>query len=59
VQNLGFIANTQARRINMKDALRFERIHEETYRNFGFEIVPVAPGTPEQRAAAIKSRILI
>jgi predicted ATPase len=54
LQNLGFMVNTEARRINMEDALRFERIHEETYRNFGFEIVPIEPGTPEQRAAVIK-----
>jgi predicted ATPase len=54
VQNLGFMANTEIRRINMEDALRFERIHEDTYRSFGFEIVPIEPGTPEQRAVVIK-----
>ncbi len=58
VQNLGFISNTQARRINFDDALRFERIHEETYRNFGFEIAWIRPGTPEKRADAIKSAAL-
>ena len=54
MRNLGFIANTQARRINFEDALRFERIHEETYRDFGFEIVFIEPGTPQERADAIR-----
>jgi predicted ATPase len=54
VQKLGFMVNTEIRRISMEDALRFERIHEETYRNFGFEIVPIEPGSPENRAAVIK-----
>jgi predicted ATPase len=58
VRNLGFVAKTEARRISYEEALRFERIHEETYRNFGFEIVRIEPGTPEERAAAIKSVVL-
>lgn len=55
VRNLGFVARTEARRISFEDALRFERTHEETYRNYGFEIVWIEPGTPEERAAAIKT----
>jgi predicted ATPase len=57
VQNLGFIAPTEARRISFEDALRFERIHEEIYRNFGFEIVSVEPGSLLNRVAAIKAAI--
>src|SRR4029077_11397377 len=38
VRNLGFITPSEARRISFEDALRFERIHEETYRNLGFEL---------------------
>jgi predicted ATPase len=57
IQNLGFIAPTEARRISFEEALRFERIHEETYRNFGFEIVCVEPGSLLDRVAAIKAAI--
>ncbi len=54
VRSLGFVAPTAARRISYEDALRFERIHEETYREFGFEIIFVEPGSVDERVAAIK-----
>jgi predicted ATPase len=54
VQNLGFITPTQARRISFEESLRFERVHEETYRSFGFELVPIAPGGLQDRVDAIK-----
>jgi predicted ATPase len=54
VRNLGFVSPTEARRISFEEALRFERIHEETYRNFGFEIVFVERGSLSDRVAAIK-----
>ena len=57
VQNLGFITPSEARRISFEEALRFERIHEETYRNFGFEIVAFKPGSLSERVAAIKAAI--
>jgi predicted ATPase len=57
VRTLGFIAPTEARRISFAEALRFERIHEETYRNSGFEIFPIEPGTVAERVAAIKAAI--
>jgi predicted ATPase len=54
IQNLGFIAPTEARQISFEDALYFERMHEETYRNFGFEVVRIAPGTLSDRVETIK-----
>ena len=57
IENLGFVAPTAARRISFEEALRFERIHEETYRKFGFEIVSVEPGSLLDRVAAIKAAI--
>jgi predicted ATPase len=51
--DLGFITPTEARRISFED-MRFERVHEETYRNFGFELVPIAPDSPSIRVDAIK-----
>ena len=43
IRNLGFINPTEARRISFEETVRFERIHEETYRGFGFELVSVDP----------------
>jgi predicted ATPase len=57
IRNLGFITPTEARRISFEETLRFERIHEETYRKYGFEIVSVEPGNLLQRVAAIKAAI--
>ncbi|HEV2132997.1 MAG TPA: AAA family ATPase [Terracidiphilus sp.] len=57
IRNLGFVTPTDARRISFEDTLRFERIHEETYRNFGFELVPVERGSMAERLSAIKAAI--
>lgn len=57
IRNLGFITPTEARRISFEESLRFERIHEETYRNFGFELLFVEPGSVRDRVAAIKSSL--
>lgn len=57
VRNLGFITPTEARRITFEESLRFERVHEETYREFGFEIFAVEPGTVAERVATIKAAI--
>lgn len=57
VRNLGFITHTEARRITLDEALRFERIHEEIYLRYGFEIVDVAPGSVLERVASIKDRV--
>jgi len=57
IQSLGFITPTEARRINLEGALRFERVHQEIYSNFGFELVLIAPGSVLDRANAIKRSI--
>jgi predicted ATPase len=57
VQNLGFITPSEARRISFDEALRFERIHEETYRHWGFELVYIPPGSLADRVAAIKAAL--
>lgn len=57
IRNLGFVAPTAARRISHEDALRFEQIHEETYRNLGYEIFFIEPGRVEARAEAIKAAV--
>jgi len=57
IRSLGFIARTEARRITFDEAVRFEKIHEETYREFGFEIVSIAPGSVGERVATIARAI--
>jgi predicted ATPase len=54
VRNLGFVEKTAARRISMADALRFERIHEETYRELGFDLIEVPPGALAERVALVE-----
>ena len=57
IRHLGFVEPTQARRISFEDALRFEKIHEETYRDFGFELISVERGTLADRVGVIKAAI--
>jgi predicted ATPase len=57
IRNLGFCEPTAARRISFADSLRFERIHEDTYRAFGYDLVDVPAGELVDRVAAITSRI--
>jgi predicted ATPase len=57
IRNLGFITPTEARRISFEDALHFEKIHEVTYRDFGFELVSVEPGNLAERVSIIKAAI--
>ena len=54
IRNLGFVAPTEARRISFEEALRFEQIHEQTYRDMGFAIVWIEPGSVADRVASIK-----
>jgi predicted ATPase len=57
IRNLGFLKPTEARRISFEEALRFERIHEDTYRSFGFELVSVEPGDLVKRVEVIRAAI--
>ncbi|MGH7924411.1 MAG: AAA family ATPase [Candidatus Binatus sp.] len=57
IENLGFCEPTQARRISFEDSLRFEKVHEETYRAFGYECIRVAPLEMALRVEQIKSYV--
>ncbi|MCF8462727.1 MAG: AAA family ATPase [Rickettsiaceae bacterium] len=48
-ENLGFIENTDVRKISYEDALIFEQIHLDVYNSFGFEIVLVPKQSIEER----------
>jgi predicted ATPase len=54
IRPLGFIERTSARRISYADSLRFEQIHERAYTRLGFELIDIAPGTPQARAGLIR-----
>jgi predicted ATPase len=58
VRTLGFITRTEARQISFDESLRFERIHEDTYRAFGFDLISVAAGPLMERVAAIKAAVV-
>ncbi len=55
IRSLGFVTPTAARRISLEEAIRFERVHEEVSRDFGFEIISVEPASPSDRANQIKA----
>ncbi|WP_329281428.1 AAA family ATPase [Streptomyces sp. NBC_01451] len=57
VRNLGFCEPTTARRISFQESLAFERIHEESYRAFGYEIVDIPADDLAHRVAMVSSRI--
>ena len=53
IENLGFCEPTEARKISFEEALRFEKIHEEVYLDFGYHCQKITVGTIEQRADKI------
>jgi predicted ATPase len=55
IRHLGFVEPTAARRISFADALEFERIHEQTYRELGFELVDVPAGALDDRLTVIRA----
>ncbi len=57
IRTLGFVTPTKARRISYEETLRFETIHEQTYRDLGFELVPVDPAPLMARVSAVQEAI--
>ena len=53
IRNLGFCEPTAARRISFEESLVFERIHEASYRRFGYELVDIPAGALPSRVAHI------
>ena len=57
LENLGFIEHTDDRKISYEDALVFEQIHLDVYKEFGFDIIMVPKGlTVTQRCDFILER---
>ena len=57
IRNLGFVTPTEARRISFEETVRFEKIHEEAYRDYGYELVSVEPASLVERVSLIKAAI--
>ena len=57
VRSLGFVTPTAARRISLADSLRFEEVHERTYRELGFRLVEVPPGPLPERVSVVRREI--
>ena len=57
IRTLGFVTPTEARRISFEETVRFESLHEVTYRDFGFELFSVEPGSLAERVSIIKAAI--
>jgi predicted ATPase len=57
VRSLGFITPTDARRITFEESLRFEKIHEDVYTQFGFELISIPAGTLQERVRTIEAAI--
>ena len=57
IRTLGFITPTDARRISFDETLRFEGIHEKTYREFGFELVLIEAAGLLERVDRIKASV--
>lgn len=53
IRNLGFIKNTDARLISFEDSVRFEQVHEQTYRRLGYDLVIIEPAGVMDRAREI------
>ena len=59
IRSLGFVEPSAARRISLEEALRFEKIHEETYRKYGFDIQWIEPGSLAERVDTIRQAVLV
>jgi predicted ATPase len=57
VRHQGFVQPTAARQISFEDSLAFERLHEQTYRDLGFELAEVPPGPLADRVELIRRTV--
>lgn len=55
IENLGFIANTSARKITYTHALIFEAIHQYVYKKFGFNLIYIPKAALNSRAHQVQT----
>ena len=54
IMPIGFVTPTAARRIDYPQSLVFARIHEEVYREHGYDLLEIPPGTVQERATMVQ-----
>ena len=57
VRSQGYIVPTAARRISQDEAMAFEALHEQIYREHGFRLIEVPPGPLAGRAALVRDTV--
>jgi predicted ATPase len=57
IRNQGFVRATAARRISFEDSLVFEQLHEQAYRDLGFQLVEVPAGPLPDRVALVRQSV--
>jgi predicted ATPase len=57
IRNQGFVQPTAARQISFEDSLVFERLHEQAYRDLGFQLVEVPAGPLAGRVELIRRTV--
>jgi predicted ATPase len=57
VRHLGFCEPTAARRISFAESLAFEKVHEASYRSYGFDLVEIPAGALAERVDAVEAVI--
>jgi predicted ATPase len=57
IRNQGFVRATAARRISFEDSLVFEQLHEQAYRDLGFQLVEVPAGPLPDRVALVRQTV--
>ena len=57
LRNQGFIQPTEARRITLQDSLAFEQVHEQAYRDLGFQLIEIPPAPLASRVTQIQQSI--
>lgn len=53
IENLGFCEPNTARTISFEEALKFEKVHLDAYRKFGFECIHIKPASVAARLEVI------
>ena len=57
VELLGFVTNTEARRISLADSIRFEAFHVAAYERLGFTLKRIPPLPLRERADLVRGLI--
>jgi predicted ATPase len=57
LDNLGFVAPTEARRISFADTLQFEAVHAAVYRRLGYELIMLPAGPVEERFDRLRGHL--